>query len=106
LRAKCGEQERVIEGDFVEWAKTSADRFDVVVMNPPFDQGRWMLHLKTAVQMLNPDGLLVAVLPMSAANKPDLLGDGWWQCSTEAVFDNEFDGTSISVCVVKIRAVL
>ena len=71
--------------------------FDRIVMNPPFDQGRWQAHTEAAASMLKSDGRLVAILPMSAKGKDLLPG---FNCSYPKTFDNEFSGTSISVVIM------
>lgn len=87
----------VEEADFIEWARTAPRDWDRVVMNPPFSDGRWRLHLDTAAAMVKPGGRLVAVLPASARGN-DLL-TGWsleWSCTIV----NEFAGTSVAVVIL------
>lgn len=87
-----------IEADFLNW--TPAGRFDRIVMNPPFDQGRWQAHLQHASEMLTADGRLVAILPASAMRQDVLPG---WRTEWHGPFDNEFAGTSISVSILVAR---
>lgn len=49
--------------DFLKWETT--ERFDRIVMNPPFTAGQAEAHLKKAINLLKPKGRLVAVLPAS-----------------------------------------
>ncbi len=88
---------QAVHGDFIAWADKSAQRFDRVVMNPPFDQGRWLLHLERAADLLAPGGRLVAVLPSGAQGRDPLpgLAKTW-----HGPFDNQFPGTSVSVVVL------
>lgn len=91
----------VIEGDFIVWAdfKPFTPEFDVVVMNPPFSEGRAKLHTEFASTKVKPMGRLVAILPASMRGKA-FLGSGWVH-EWSPVFDNEFAGTSVSVVVLK-----
>jgi hypothetical protein len=91
----------VIEGDFIVWADHSPydAPFDVVVMNPPFSDGRAKLHTEFASTKVRPAGRLVAILPASMRGK-DFLGSGWVH-EWSSVFDNEFSGTSVSVVMLK-----
>lgn len=81
--------------DFLSWATSQLGRtFDRIVMNPPFDAGRWRAHLDAAAALLAPGGRLVAVLPSSAKDKDLLPG---FSVGFPEVFDNAFAGTSVSV---------
>jgi hypothetical protein len=74
------------------------ERFERVVMNPPFSQGRWQAHTDKAAAALRSGGVLVAILPAGARNKYELDG---FECSWSGPFDNEFDGTGVSVVILK-----
>lgn len=85
--------------DFLDW--WTPLRFDRIVMNPPFSDGRWRTHLDTAYDLLKPGGRIVAVLPASAKNRVILPAKG---ISWSNVYSNEFSGTGVSVvvmCLVK-----
>lgn len=99
LEAKKGVFGEVICADFIDWEAKNTKRFDCVVMNPPFSQGRWQSHLQAAARCIKAAGRLVAVLPASAKGKDDLLPD--MACEWSDVLTNEFDGTSVSVVVLK-----
>lgn len=63
------------EGDFLDWAKQrqAAEEpealFDLVVMNPPFtaegDKLAWVTHVRTALDLVAPEGTLGSVVPAS-----------------------------------------
>lgn len=91
LKAKGYYTERA---DFLQWHTTG--KYDRVVMNPPFSDGRWQAHAEHAASMCG--GRLVAILPASAKNKFKLEG---FTCEWSLVFDNEFDGASVSVVILK-----
>lgn len=87
---------RVIEGDFLKIAPSMA-KFDRVVMNPPYSEGRWQAHLEAAASLVATGGRLVAILPASAKGKTLLPGfDHKWS----RVYSNEFSGTSVSVVIL------
>jgi hypothetical protein len=90
-----------VQEDFIAFAGKTTSRFDRIVMNPPFDQGRWMAHLEAAACLLAPTGRLVAILPASAKGKDLLPG---LECVFPKTFDNEFSGTSVSVVIMVASA--
>ncbi|BCR29923.1 putative DNA modification methylase [Aeromonas caviae] len=85
----------VIEADFLKFKRD--DWYHRIVMNPPFSEGRWQAHVEHAASMLRKTGRLVAILPASAKNKLKLEG---FACEWSQVFDNEFDGASVSVVIL------
>lgn len=88
----------VTQADFLHW---TVRRFDRIVMNPPFSEGRWQAHIEHAAGLLRIGGRLVAILPASAKDKDVLPG---WSCKWSQVFDNEFAGTSVSVVILSAEA--
>lgn len=88
-----------LTGDFLNAASlTQHATFDRVVMNPPFDQGRWRAHLEAAANKLAADGRLVAILPSGAKQKDDLLQG--FALNWHGPFDNQFPGASVSVVIL------
>lgn len=88
----------VEQADFIQWAEATSSRFDKVVMNPPFSEGRAKAHVESAASLIKPGGRLVAILPGSMRKKDILPG---WSCSWSGLIDNEFDGTGVSVVMLK-----
>ena len=89
----------VERGDFLKMA--SAAKFDRIVMNPPYSQGRWQAHIEHAATMLRPDGVLVAILPASAKGKDLLPG---MSLTWSKVYENQFRGASVDVVIMKAEA--
>lgn len=85
-------------GDFIAWSQSTRGRFDRIVMNPPFDQGRWRAHLEHAADLLRPDGRLVAILPSGARNS-GVLPDGF-DLQWTGPLSNQFPGVSIDVVIL------
>lgn len=85
--------------DFLKWQITG--KYDRIVMNPPYSEGRWQAHIEHAASMLELGGRLIAVLPASAKGKNVLpgLNHEWSQ-----VYSNEFAGTSVSVVILSASA--
>lgn len=90
---------RVIQADFLKME--SGNKFDRIVMNPPFSDGRWQAHIQHAASMLSVGGRLVAVIPASAKGK-DVLPD--MVCEWSNVFQNEFAGTTTNVVILIAEA--
>jgi hypothetical protein len=85
----------VAASDFLKW--DAKGPFDRIIMNPPFDQGRWQAHVRHAASMLARNGRLVAILP-SGARKAEPLSD--MACEWHGPFDNEFPDASVSVVIL------
>lgn len=88
----------VEQADFIKWADTTPRRFDKVVMNPPFSEGRAKAHVEAAASLVNHRGRLIAILPGGMRNKDILPG---WTCSWSNLIENEFEGTGVSVVMLK-----
>jgi len=77
------------------------DKFDKIVMNPPFSDGRALDHLKKAATHLASDGTLIAIMPGSFINKDLIEGfdHGWSE-----IIENEFkvSGTGIRVAILTL----
>jgi len=86
-----------IQGDFLEWMP--AQRWDRIVMNPPYADGRAEAHLRKAASLLQPGGILVAVLPAGFSGKT-VIEDVAHEYSS--VRGGEFKGASISVVLLKL----
>lgn len=74
--------------DFLQW---DGGKFDRIVMNPPYSQGRAIAHLDKARQHLASGGVIIALLPATYQNR-DLPGE-WLD-----VYER-FPGTSINVAI-------
>lgn len=88
---------QVHQADFLQWAPGQRS-FDRIVLNPPYSEGRWLMHLEAAAGLVNRNGgRLVAVLPASAKSKELLPG---WTLKWSRVYENEFAGTGIAVVIL------
>lgn len=93
----------VEQADFLAWAaaaRLAGRLFDRVVMNPPFDSGRWQAHLEAASRLVRPGGRLVAILPSGAANSARLDTPSDWAVTFPVKYDNAFTGASVSVVIM------
>lgn len=99
LHAKILEQKghTVHHGDFLAFAEGCQQRYDRIVMNPPFSLGRWQAHVEAAAGLLAPDGRLVALLPESARRSLELPG---FKLVWRGPYENQFAGTSVSVVML------
>lgn len=88
----------VVEADFLKW-RHGQGLFTRVIMNPPFSMSRAEVHFTAAAEMLDRDGVLVALLPDSLRGKPPLPGfDYEW----EALPAGSFPGVSIDLSILKL----
>ena len=86
----------VVQGDFLN---ISLGKFDRIVMNPPFSDGRWQAHVEHAAGMLADCGVLVAIVPSSANEKFKITG---FVIEWLGVYDDCFAGTSVSVAMMRV----
>ena len=95
--------------DFLKWSEKALQtnkRYDKIIMNPPFSDGRCVAHIQAAAKLLNAKGRLVAVLPSTYENKLSLFKvEPTLNVSAGEKFKNEFDDTSIEVMVLIIDRV-
>ena len=62
---------RVIHGDFLGVTPDEIGLYDCIIMNPPFDWGRDIDHVRHALQFLAPGGRLVAVMSQGVEFRQD-----------------------------------
>lgn len=89
-----------VEADFIEWASAEhrlGRRFDRVVMNPPFSDGRAQAHTSAAASLVAECGKLVAILPASMRGRLQL---GGFEAQWSSVYEREFTGTSAAVAIL------
>lgn len=71
--------------------------YNRIVMNPPFDQGRWLAHVEAAAYVTAKNARIVAILPEGAPKRLKLPG---FALQWHGPYSNEFAGTSISVMIL------
>lgn len=97
------EGDRVFAGDFLEIDPADiGGTFDLVIMNPPFKQGRDIKHILHARAMLRPGGLLVSLCYAGARQSGFLkpLADTW-EMLPDGTFSEE--GTKADVALLTIK---
>lgn len=84
--------------DFLSTTVKQLGQFDRVLMNPPYSNNRWKLHLHHARQFVKPEGRIVAILPGGATEDSvrGLLGE---DCSVHqsGQYANAFENTGAQV---------
>lgn len=89
---------KVINGDFL--AMDNLGKFDKIIMNPPFSEGRAKLHTEHAAIMVADNGILVAILPASMKNKFTLDG---FAIEWSETFTGDFEMTGVSVSIMRAK---
>ena len=91
----------IIHADFLGCTEVMLGKFDRVVMNPPFKQGRDIKHIKHAATFLKPGGRLVALCANGPRQRDQLKPiASTWQLLPEGSFRGE--GTGVSVALMTI----
>lgn len=62
---------RLYQRDFLTLSPEETGLFDRIVMNPPFDDGRDIDHVRHALRFLKPGGLLVSIMIASTEYRED-----------------------------------
>lgn len=94
---------RLVQADFLSCdSERLGGLFDQVIMNPPFKQGTDIKHIRHAIELLKPDGLLVALCYNGVKQNRDLkpIATTW-----EVLPENSFKetGTRASVVMMTYR---
>jgi tRNA1(Val) A37 N6-methylase TrmN6 len=80
--------------------------FDMVLMNPPFYGKHYQKHVEHARKFLKPDGVLYAILPITALTDHDYIepGRGWdkWKDLPAGSFSES--GTNINTGIARFFA--
>jgi len=89
----------VIAADFIEWARKTNERFDKVIMNPPYKNNQAIHHIKAAYSLLAAEGIITAIVPSSFKDKELVKGANHEYSN---ILYGEFDSTNASVVIVTI----
>ena len=92
----------VIQANFLDWE--SDEKFDYVVMNPPFYGKHYQKHVRKAMSHLKEGGKLRAILPVTAqVNHPELSEeyDCYWRDLPTGSFAES--GTRINTVILEIK---
>ena len=102
LRKSLKRVKEIRHADFLEQtADGLGGKFDVVVMNPPFKQGRDVRHILHALEMVRDGGRLVSLCYNGVRQNEQLKGIATrWEVLPEGSFKSE--GTSASVALLVI----
>jgi phospholipid N-methyltransferase len=105
----CGSGIHVYEGDFLSY--NWPDKFDRVIMNPPFAKNVAPAHVLHALAFLKHGGRLVSVMPSSVTFRTDTLNRMVRAAveaggSIEALPENSFteSGTNVNTVIVTLQA--
>lgn len=86
----------VVCGDFLFYnVKKESERYDIIVMNPPYNNKQWKTHVNHAKTLLKQDGVIYAILPTGKK-------DEFENCELVMTHNNEFENTTISTSLYKI----
>lgn len=92
--------DKMVNGDFLE-QNGNLGKFDRILMNPPFERGADIAHIKHAMSFLNPGGKLVAICAGGSRQEEALqpLADTW-----EPLPDGTFSeqGTNVRTVLLTI----
>lgn len=89
----------VVQADFIAWAATTHERFDRIVMNPPFAHGQALAHVKAAQSVLRSNGIIFAILPATLIHEVKCLG----HVVTSEIYSGMFEDASVNVFIAQIR---
>lgn len=99
----CAKGLKVVTADFLKWAKESLasnSLFAGICMNPPFSQGRAYEHIRAAITLLEPNGVLIGLAPAACGRK---IQSELNNVELTPVTAEMFPGVSIDLCIVKVK---
>ena len=94
--------ENVICADFLQWSKKMVKtntRYDGILMNPPFSEGRAEQHLNAAVSLLTAEGKLVALVTLPTAERYKAHG---MTKKVTAISKQDFKGVSVDLAILEL----
>ena len=102
-----GLAQTVLQADFLECSIEELGQFDVVLMNPPFENAADIKHIKHAYSMLKPGGCLVAICANGPRQAAELRGlaestGGIWEALPAGTFAGE--GTGVNTALLVLHA--
>jgi precorrin-6B methylase 2 len=100
LDAHACHQVDIWHGDFLECAD-EVGKFDRIIMNPPFDHGADIKHIRRAIGRLNPGGKLVALCAAGPRQMKELAPMGRFEVLEPGLFEHL--GTSVRVALLTCR---
>lgn len=91
----------IIHDDFLN-CNGQLGTFDRIIMNPPFENGVDIKHIKHAMNFLNPDGMIVAICADGPRQQDELkpLSDTWEKLPAGSFKDQ---GTMVNSVILTIR---
>lgn len=97
----------VFNGDFLGSTSAGLGQFDLILMNPPFDSGSDIAHIKHAFGLLAPGGRLVSVCANGPRQREQLqplalTSNGSWEDLPAGSFKHA--GTMVNTALVVINA--
>lgn len=101
IAKKLGYKSKCI--DFVDFKKKTYERFDYILMNPPFTLSQAFSHTMACYELLNDNGKLVSILPSSLRESFEMLNDGKHNIEISKDFEKEFEGTNVTVFILTIK---
>lgn len=87
--------------DFLECTGETLGMFDRIVMNPPFERGADIQHIKHAMGFLKPGGKLVAICAAGPRQREELEHLGEWIDLPEGSFSSQ--GTNVRTAILIIE---
>jgi hypothetical protein len=95
------EAARLVQGDFLEMGTDRLGTFDRIVMNPPFQRGTDIRHVRHALTLLRPGGRLVTFCAAGPRQRRELLPLGQWIDLPNGSFRSE--GTAVAAALMVIE---
>lgn len=89
--------------DFMSYAKSSKEKYNVIMLNPPFKKNQAYNHTMAAYTLLKEEGSLVAILPSTLKGSFDHLNSDSCKIFNSEIYKSDFEDTDCSVFILKIK---
>ena len=94
----------VVCKDFVDYAKKTTSRFDMILSNPPFRNSQAYNHVMLSFDLLKEKGVLTAILPVGLRDEFDFMSEqnNDIEITKSGNYEKAFDDTDWSVFILRI----
>lgn len=94
---------KTINSDFIDFASTTKEKFDLCLMNPPFTGNQAYNHTMAAYTLLKENGSLTAILPSSLRGKFDKLKNENVLIKESEDYFSQFENTNVNVFLLFLK---
>ncbi len=102
LRRRFPGEDMILDADFLKFTEQQLGTFDRIVMNPPFENGADIKHIRFAASLLDTGGRLVALCANGPRQRETLMPlASYWEDLPEGSFKSQGTGVNVALLVIE-----